>query len=553
MRCCFSMVCLLWAISLALGCSSESGQPRKAEGVKSESSVKAAQEARFAALPDSMPMRAHGLLPSDLAEGAANSEGQGPVESGDKFAHLVENDFQKVSDTPLSTFSIDVDTASYSKVRQFLREMHRLPPADAVRIEELINYFDYAYAPPTDEHPFAVHLAAAPCPWQPEHRLVRVGLKGKELPAAERPSSNLVFLLDVSGSMDAPNKLPLVQRGLEMLVQQLGENDRVAIVVYAGAAGLVLPSTHCSQPQTVLAALEKLRAGGSTNGGAGIHLAYQTAREHFIKGGINRVILCSDGDFNVGTTSPGDLVRLAEENAKSGVFLSILGFGSGNHNDALLEQVANKANGNYAFIDTESEARKVLVNQLMGTVTTIAKDVKIQIEFNPTRVASYRLVGYENRLLAARDFNDDKKDAGEIGAGHCVTALYEVVPATADETSKEVDPLKYQKAPEATPAAQGDELLTIKLRYKPVDGDTSILLSTTLKDANTKLNETPADFQFATAVAMFGMLLRQSKYAGDAKWDAVNEIAAGAIKSDTQGYRAEFVELVKLAKELDRR
>ncbi len=482
---------------------------------------------------------------------ATPGEGEGPGQGGDKFAYIEENEFLTVQDAPLSTFSIDVDTASYSKVRQYVHELRTLPPPDAVRIEEFVNYFDYRYAPPNDGRPFAVHLAAASCPWQPEHRLVRIGLKGKEIDGNERPPTNLVFLIDVSGSMNAPNKLPLVQRGLQMLVQQLGENDRVAMVVYAGAAGLVLPSTSCDRAAEITSALDRLQAGGSTNGGAGVQLAYQIAHENFISGGVNRVLLCSDGDFNVGTTSTGELVRLAEANAKTGVFLSVLGFGIGNHNDAMLEEISNKANGNYAFIDTPSEARKVLVDQLTGTLTTIAKDVKIQVEFNPSQVASYRLIGYENRLLADRDFNDDEKDAGEIGAGHSVTALYEIVPASAKSAAtKEVDDLKYQQARALAPAAESAELLTVKLRYKSVDGDTSLLISAPLTDAGQKFGEAPNDLQFASSVALYGMLLRGSRHCGEANWDAVLEIATAAQGEDTHGYRAEFLQMVRETQEL---
>jgi Ca-activated chloride channel family protein len=482
-------------------------------------------------------------------------DGEGPGAGGDKFNHIVENKFLLVKDSPLSTFSIDVDTASYAKVRQYLQENHTVPPPDAVRIEELVNYFDYGYSPPTDEHPFAVHLAAAECPWKPENKLVRIGLKGREIEKSKRPLSNLVFLIDTSGSMQQPNKLPLVKRGLEMLADQLGENDRISMVVYAGSAGLVLPATSGENRPAIREAIGRLEAGGSTNGGAGIQLAYQTAREQFIKNGVNRVILCSDGDFNVGVTSPGDLIRMAEENAKTGVFLTVLGFGIGNHNDAMLEQLSDKANGNYYFVDNETEARKVLVDQMTGTLTTIAKDVKIQVEFNPTKVASYRLIGYENRLLADRDFNDDKKDAGEIGAGHTVTALYEIMPVKPgsgdiDLNDSEVDDLKYQKPRELASDASGDELLTVKLRYKQPDGDKSTLLSAPLKDVAAKFGEAPSDLQFAGAVAMFGMLLRGSEYVGQTNWDTVLEIAGSAKGDDKQGYRAEFLEIVKSAKQI---
>ncbi len=490
------------------------------------------------------------------------TEGIGPGQAGDKFAYSLENQFLNVKDTPLSTFSIDVDTASYSKTRAYLLQHHSLPPTDAVRIEEMINYFDYSYSPPTDDHPFAVHVETAACPWQPKHRLVRFGIQGKKL-ESQRPSSNLVFLLDVSGSMDQPNKLPLVVYGMKMLVSQLGENDKVSIVVYAGAAGLVLPATSGEDHQRIIGALEQLHAGGSTNGGQGIHLAYQLAEQNFIKGGVNRVILCSDGDFNVGTTSTGDLVRLAVEKSKSGVFLSVLGFGNGNHNDEMLEQIADKANGNYAFIDSEAEARKVLVEQLSGTLVTIAKDVKIQVEFNPSQVASYRLIGYENRKLADRDFNDDKKDAGEIGAGHSVTVLYELIPPGAEPVAPEVDPLKYQKKSEATaPTVEDaektaeaksefiDELLTLKMRYQPPAGGQSTLLTFPVKDSQAKFGAASPDFQFATAVASFGMLLRDSQYKGDTSFAAVLETAAAAKGEDKYGYRAEFMELVKAAQRI---
>lgn len=362
----------------------------------------------------------------------------------EQYDRIYENPFLKVDKNPLSTFSIDVDTASYANIRRYLNNNSR-PPKDSVRIEEMINYFSYDYPAPKGDDPFSVNVEIGSCPWKGKHRLVRIGLKGKEIPANQRPSSNIVFLLDVSGSMMYGNKLPLLKKGLKLMVQNLHENDRVAIVVYAGASGLVLPSTSCEKKNTILEALDKLRAGGSTNGGAGIQLAYKVAIENFIPGGTNRVILATDGDFNVGTTGRGDLIRLIQEKAKSKVFLTILGFGMGNYKDATLEQIANKGNGNYAYIDSLKEARKVLVQQIGGTLVTIAKDVKIQIEFNPTKVNAYRLIGYENRLLRNEDFNDDTKDAGEIGAGHTVTALYEIVPAGVNIQTPSVDPLKYQK------------------------------------------------------------------------------------------------------------
>ena len=413
----------------------------------------------------------------------------------------------------------------------------------------MVNYFTYDYAPPgeEDEHPFAVYADVAQCPWTPKHRLLRVAIKGREIAAENRPPSNFVFLLDVSGSMQPANKLPLLKRAMRMLVQQLGDSDRVAIAVYAGASGLVLDSTSCDRKETILAALDRLDAGGSTNGGAGIQLAYAVAAAHFIKDGVNRVILCTDGDFNVGLTSQSELVTLIEAQAKTGVYLSVLGFGMGNYQDSRLEKLADKGNGNYAYIDTIHEARKVLVEQMTGTLVTIAKDVKIQIEFNPTQVAGYRLIGYENRVLAKEDFNDDRKDAGEIGAGHTVTALYELVPAGGEVPAAAVDALKYQTTVQPTPAAATDELLTLKLRYKRPDEDTSTLISRPVRDREAAFGAMSADFRFAAAVASFGMILRDSKHKGAFTLDAVVEQADSARGDDPHGYRAEFVKLVQIA------
>lgn len=481
-------------------------------------------------------------------------EGRGPGIAGDRFDPITDNAFQRVSEHPLSTFSVDVDTASYSKVRDFLMRANQLPRPDAVRIEELINYFDYEYAAPdaNDEHPFAARAEVVACPWNADHRLARIAIKGRAVAADKRPPSNLVFLIDTSGSMDAPNKLPLVQQGMKLLLSKLGENDRVAMVVYAGSAGLVLPSTPASDSETIRRALTQLAAGGSTNGGAGIELAYQTARDHFIKDGVNRVILCSDGDFNVGTTGTDSLVRLVENEAKGGVFLTVLGFGMGNHNDAMLEQISGKGNGNYAFIDTEKGARKVLVEQTDATLVTIAKDVKLQIEFNPAQVSAYRLIGYENRVLAKEDFNDDKKDAGEIGAGHSVTALYEIVPVgkQADAIAPKVDDLKYQSVPQPTAAATNSETLTIKLRYKAPDGDTSQLIEFPVTDGGKSFTDADIDIRFAAAVAGFGMKLRRSEYAGNWTYADVEKAAAEAVGSDPYGLRAEFIELVRKAAQL---
>ncbi len=479
--------------------------------------------------------------------------GMGPGMGGDRHEPIMDNPFRKVIESPLSTFSIDVDTAAYSKVRMYLMQHHTLPRPDAVRIEELVNYFSYDYTPPAakDEHPFAANVSVASCPWNGKHRLARVAIKGKAI-EKDRPASNLVFLLDVSGSMNQPNKLPLVIEGMKMLTKQLGENDMVAIVVYAGAAGMVLDSTCGDEKETILGALDRLRAGGSTNGGQGIQLAYDTARDNFITGGTNRVILCTDGDFNVGVTGTDQLVRIAQENARSDIFLSVLGFGAGNHNDSMMEQISNKGNGNYAFIDSRQEAEKVLVEELGGTLVTIAKDVKIQIEFNPAEVAAYRLIGYENRILAAQDFNDDKKDAGEIGAGHTVTALYQLVPADGeiDVEIPAVDDLRFQKQAKLSKRASSGELLNLKLRYKQPTGTESTLIEVPVKDQGKSFSAMDADFKFAAAVASFGMLLRKSPHKGDATFAAVEEIAGDGIGQDKNGRRSEFLDLVRKARQL---
>ncbi|TWT32834.1 vWA domain-containing protein [Blastopirellula retiformator] len=504
--------------------------------------------ARSRATTASPSFAAAGEMPQ-IVDGSAG-HGEGPGVGGDKFEHVEANPFRTVADEPLSTFSIDVDTASYSKIRSYLVNHNQLPPQGAVRVEELVNYFTYDYAAPTDQHPFAANVEAAACPWNPDHRLVRIGIKGKEIENEDRPASNLVFLLDVSGSMNNTNKLPLLKQGMKLLVDQLGENDKVAIVVYAGASGLVLGSTSGDDKSTIMEALDRLQAGGSTNGAAGIELAYQTAVENYIKGGVNRVILCTDGDFNVGVTSTSDLVTMASEKAKSGVYLSVMGFGIGNHNDAMMEELSGKANGNYAFIDTIQEAKKVLVEQMSGTLTTIAKDVKIQIEFNPNQVAAYRLVGYENRILANQDFNDDKKDAGEIGAGHCVTAFYEVVPASADTpvSTAKVDDLKYQTTREKTEAADSDELLTLKIRYKQPDEDESTLMLVGVKDSGHRFGQATGDFQFAAGVAMFGMLLRGDEQDAEVNLDEITELVSHNVGDDS--YRGEFLKLVQTAKTL---
>ena len=464
----------------------------------------------------------------------------------EEYAHEKENDFRSPTTEPLSTFSIDVDTASYANARRFINQS-QMPPVDAVRIEEFVNYFRYDYADAKGEHPFSINTEISTAPWNPKHRLVHIGLQGRKVDTAKLPPSNLVFLLDVSGSMNNPTKLPLLKAAFKLLVNNLRPHDRVAIVVYAGAAGVVLPSTPGKRKGEILAAIDRLRAGGSTAGGAGIQLAYAIAEANFHKGGNNRVILATDGDFNVGTSSTGDLTRLVEEKRKTGVFLTILGFGSGNYKDSRMEELSNKGNGNAAYIDSILEAKKVLVTEMGGTLLTIAKDVKIQVEFNPAKVKGYRLIGYVNRKLANQDFADDKKDAGELGAGHSVTVLYEIIPAGSDEPVKGAAELKYQKRAE-TSAADSDELMTVKLRYKKPDGDKSTLIVHPLRDFDLALAKTSDNFRFSAAVAGFGMLLRKSEHKGEASFEAIGALAKGAAGADAFGYRGEFVQLVEKAR-----
>ncbi|GAB2944598.1 VWA domain-containing protein [Hymenobacter coalescens] len=466
---------------------------------------------------------------------------------GESYAHQTENPFHAVSKAPLSTFSIDVDAASYSNVRRFLLQDGQLPPPDAVRTEELVNYFRYQYPQPApDDAPAALHLEQARCPWAPEHQLVLVGLQARTVPTAQLPPANLVFLIDVSGSMQSADKLPLVKAALAQLVRELRPQDQVALVVYAGAAGLVLPPTPGTRRADILAALERLEAGGSTAGGAGLRLAYATARQHFKKDSNNRVILCSDGDFNVGESSDDAMEHLIQQERESGVFLSVLGFGTGNLQDSKMERLADKGNGNYAYIDHLAEARRVLVQQFGGTLFTLAKDVKLQVEFNPARVQAYRLIGYENRLLADEDFNNDRKDAGELGAGQQVTALYEVVPVGAPAV---VDGLKYQPvAPQATAGATATELLTVKMRYKQPQGQRSSLLSRALPAAApAELTGASDNLRWAAAVAQMSLLLRQSERRGTATWPATLALARAARGHDDDGYRAECIRLMEVA------
>ena len=468
------------------------------------------------------------------------------------YGHFIENPFLAVLNNQLSTFSVDVDTASYTITRRFIND-GQLPPKDAVRVEEMINYFTYDYPQPKADDPFSINIDIASCPWEEKHRLVRIGLKGREIAQDKRGPSNLVFLLDVSGSMTPQERLPLVKQAMRLLVEKLSQNDRVAIVVYAGASGLALPSTSGQDKEAILSALDTLQPGGSTNGAEGIQLAYKIAADNFIKGGVNRVILATDGDFNVGVTSQGELIRLIEEKARSGVFLSVLGVGDDNLKDSTMQKLADKGNGNYAYLDSLDEARKVLVQQMNGTLVTIAKDVKIEVEFNPALVTSYRLIGYEKRLLRKEDFNNDKIDAGEIGAGHTVTALYEVVPvgAAVSPSARPVDPLKYSVPPENA-RSSSKEMLTIKLRFKRPDGDKSELLERAVVDDGKQFANASADFKFAAAVAEFGMLLRDSEFKGSGTLGAVLQWAQEGKSADTNGYRAGFLELVRKAQVLKR-
>ncbi|HEX7239315.1 MAG TPA: VWA domain-containing protein, partial [Longimicrobiaceae bacterium] len=525
------------------------GRVAGVEVTRADASGKAARREMSAPPPPPMPaMSMPGILPSSA--GAIGSAHPRPREewNTESYARVEENVFLAADRNPLSTFSIDVDRASYSNVRRFLLD-GELPPKDAVRIEEMVNYFSYDHPEPRGEHPFSVVTEVADAPWAPGHRLLRIGVHSPRVETDRLPPNNLVFLIDVSGSMDSPDKLPLVKQSLRMLVDQLRPQDRVAMVVYAGAAGLVLPSTPGSRRERILDAIERLDAGGSTAGGAGLRLAYEVARENHVRGGNNRVILATDGDFNVGVSSDAEMIRLVEEKRGQGTFLTVLGFGRGNLKDSKMEQMADHGNGNYAYVDNLLEARKVLVTEMGGTLLTVAKDVKLQVEFNPARVKAYRLIGYENRLLAAEDFNDDRKDAGELGAGHSVTALYEVVPVGA-ETSVPVrgtDPLRYQTPAGPAGSGGGRELAFVKVRYKRPTGDRSVLMQHAVVE---RAGAPTRELSFAAAVAGFGMLLRDSEHAGRLTPQQVVALAQGARGEDREGYRAEFIRLVELFRDL---
>ena len=504
----------------------DGGKPAKAE-VKSRELIK---QAAGTAQPQAAPMEAE--MDDSIA---FNTE---------EYGRIYENQFKDAAQNPLSTFSIDVDNASYSNIRRFVTS-NRLPPKDAVRIEEMINYFTYDYPQPTGDRPFSITTEIAVCPWNVKHKLVHIGLQGKSLNYDDLKPCNLVFLVDSSGSMSSDNKLPLLKKSLKMLVEVLDDRDKIAVVAYAGSAGLVLPATPATQKDRIINALDQLNAGGSTAGGEGIQLAYKVAAENLIKDGNNRVILCTDGDFNIGASSTGDLVRLIEEKRKNDIYLTICGFGMGNYKDDRMEQISNAGNGNYFYIDNIKEAKKVFVTEMRANLFTIAKDVKIQVEFNPTRVKAYRLVGYENRVMANEDFNDDKKDAGELGAGHTVTALYEITPAGSGETVKKTDALKYQETKVTSAAAQSSEIMTVKLRYKPPKEEKSLLIEQPLPDRDIPVKESSDNFRFSAAVAGFGMLLRDSQFKGDLTYEAVLTLAKGALGEDTEGYRAEFIRLVE--------
>ena len=469
-----------------------------------------------------------------------------PPQSAESYSEINENTYKSVRTSPLSTFSIDVDKAAYSNIRRMLNNGQKVPK-DAVKIEEMINYFDYDYEQPKDEHPFAIHTEVAKSPWDEDTKLVKIALQGKEVPLDDVPASNFVFLIDVSGSMNSPNKLPLLQSSFKLLTDKLRKQDKVAIVVYAGAAGLVLPSVNGNEREEIKAAIDRLQAGGSTAGGEGIDLAYQVAQENFIKGGNNRVILATDGDFNVGASSDNQMKDLIEQKRESGVYLTVLGFGMGNYKDSKLEALAQTGNGNHAYIDTMQEAQRVLGTEFGGTMYTIAKDVKIQVEFNPLKVQSYRLIGYENRLLNDEDFNDDKKDAGELGSGHTVTAIYEIIPTgVKSKWITDVDQLRYSKT--LPKRNNTNELLTVKFRYKDPEKNKSRLLTKYVEDVNTPMSAASTDFKFASAVALFGMKLRDSDYARKATLEQVKELAAAGRGKDAKGYRAEFIRLVETSR-----
>ncbi len=523
---------------------------RKIIDVTLSSEMDELQEIVVVGYPAKTEKRSLSYSVSDQLRGRAAGVSIMPYEqeyhNTEEYATIHENGFRKVLDHALSTFSIDVDAASYSNVRRFINN-GQLPQKDAVRIEEMINYFNYEYANPTGKDPFSINTEVAKAPWNDKHLIAHIGLQGKKIELENLPASNIVFLLDVSGSMNAPNKLPLLKSAFKLLVNELRPQDKVSIVVYAGAAGVVLEPTDGNDKKKIMDALDQLQAGGSTAGGAGINLAYKIAKEQFVRGGNNRVVLATDGDFNVGASSNASMERLIEEKRKEGVFLTVLGFGMGNYKDSKMEILADKGNGNYAYIDNMKEAKKVLVNEFGGTMYTIAKDVKIQVEFNPAVVQAYRLIGYENRMLNDEDFNDDKKDAGELGSGHTVTALYEIIPVGVEsEFVKNIDPLKYQSN-NSQVTSETDELLTVKFRYKEPGGNKSKLITQVVEN---EIVDSSNNLGWSMAVAGFGMLLRDSEYKGDLTFADVLEMSRSSKGADAFGYRSEFIELVDLARSM---
>ncbi|WP_264565508.1 vWA domain-containing protein [Flavobacterium sp. N3904] len=469
-----------------------------------------------------------------------------PVETNNEsYAEVEENPFESPKTAPLSTFSIDVDNASYTNIRRFINNGQKVP-TDAVRVEEMVNFFKYSYPQPKDSNPFSINTEYSACPWNENHKLLKIGLQGKNIPMTNLPTSNLVFLIDVSGSMDEENKLPLLKESMRILVEELRPKDKVSIVVYAGSAGVVLPPTSGDEKKVIMNAFDELKAGGSTAGGEGIELAYELAEENFIKEGNNRVIIATDGDFNVGSSSDKDMEDLIEEKRKSGVFLTVLGFGMGNYKDSKMEILADKGNGNYAYIDNMQEANRFLGKEFKGSMFAIAKDVKIQIEFNPKHVQAYRLIGYENRKLKAEDFKNDAIDAGELGSGHTVTALYEIIP-TGVQSDFIPDALKYSKTKTET-INYNDELATVKFRYKKPDGEKSIEMIQIINNSSIGLGKTSADFKFSTAVAWFGLKLKESKLIANTSIEAIKNLAKSGLSNDEEGYKAEFIRLADSAK-----
>jgi len=488
-------------------------------------------------------------IPGDMPQ--TNPDEIDPNMNTEEYDKIVENEFLDAKSNPVSTFSIDVDNASYSNIRRILN-YNEMPDKGAVRIEEMINYFDYDYPNPQGIHPFSFNTEISECPWNKENKLIHIGIQGKKMNYEDLKPSNLVFLLDVSGSMEDPNKLPLLRKSFKLLLDELSQDDKVSIVVYAGAAGLILPPTNASEKKKIMDALDGLQAGGSTAGGEGILLAYKTAKDAYIKDGNNRVILATDGDFNVGTSSTSSLVELIEEKRKDDIYLTILGFGMGNYKDGRMEQISNAGNGNYFYIDNIKEAEKVFVKEMRANMFTIAKDVKIQIEFNPAHVKAYRLIGYENRIMSKEDFDDDTKDAGELGAGHTVTALYEIVPSTSDWNVRKADDLKYQTTEINEDAKNSKEIMTIKFRYKPPKSDKSIKIEHAILNTVNNLESSSDNFRFSAAVAAFGMILRDSQFKGKADYNLVKDLAQGAKGSDVNGYRTEFISMVKTAELLNK-